>query len=134
MIFEIHNIIVVFLQKSGAKFNVLCPDLIWMLNYLFLWSIVINSSVSASAVFNRIDSIGFKILSDIKDMDTESFHLIKAHLKKIRRSRRHFGTAFFDIDWRLLFGCFSTILTYIIITVQSDKSKYNAPSNFTSLF
>ena len=92
------------MQESDAKFNILCPDLIWMANYLFLWSIVAYSSVSATASFNRIDSIEFKILDDIKIIDDESFVFIKTQLREIRSQRRKFETAFFDIDWRLLFG------------------------------
>lgn len=104
MIFEIHNIIVVFLQDSDAKLNILAPDLIWMSNYLFLWSIAIHSSVSATAEFNRIESVEYKIIDDVKALDAESFSLIKAHLKQIRSEQRIFVTAFFDIDWRLLFA------------------------------
>lgn len=103
-IFYIHDIVVVFHNLDRGEFLVLAFDVPWMLLYLFLWIIVIHSAVSTTSSFNKFNSIEYQILCDVKLLDNESFHFIKAYLRHIRGYKSTFETIFFDIDWRLLFG------------------------------
>ncbi|KAL7025301.1 hypothetical protein ACKWTF_013440 [Chironomus riparius] len=132
IIFEIHNFILVFHLQAHVNFLILSPNVLWMFLCLHLWIVVIYSSVSTMTSFNKINSIEYQILKDMKSLEPNTFRFIKAYLTHIRGIRKSFETLFFDIDWRLLFGCISTATTYIIVTAQMDKSLYEAPSNATA--
>ncbi|CAH1727181.1 unnamed protein product [Chironomus riparius] len=132
MIFDFHDIVVVLHHEDRGFFMVMAFDGPWMFLYLLLWIFTIHSSVSVSSSFVNFNSIEYQILSDLKSLDNESFDLIKAYLKHIRGYKSTFETIFFDIDWRLLFGCISATISFIIIVVQFDKSMEEPSKNVTA--
>ncbi|KAG5670826.1 hypothetical protein PVAND_001061 [Polypedilum vanderplanki] len=112
-----------FVTNSVYKYLFLGSELVIIGSNSLILITLIHCSVTAVESAERFFDVAYEIKSELKiqNHEDETKFLDFVNLMK-GKGKLRFKTAFFDVNWKLLFKCISTAVTFMIITCQFDIS------------
>ncbi|KAG5670827.1 hypothetical protein PVAND_001062 [Polypedilum vanderplanki] len=111
-----------FATDSDFKYIFLGSEFVNITSNLLILLTLIHCSVTAIESAERFFDIAYEIKSELKISNRETQIEFMDFVKFMKGKKIRLGTVFFDVDWKLLFSCISSAITFIIITCQFDTS------------
>jgi hypothetical protein len=102
--FTLYALVRLFLVNSSLKYFYMLPQVVSISMHFGIITTLIYCASSAVESAERTFDVGYEIKSEMKILNTESKVQLDEFLKLIKGKQIPLRTAFFNIDWKLLFS------------------------------